>query len=383
MIYDFDQTIERRGTDSVKWGYYPEDVLPLWVADMDFRSAEPVLQALRERVDHGVFGYTRPAPALKTAIQERLSRLYQWAVNEDEILMLPGVVTGLNVAIQAYSVPGESILAQPPVYFHFLRDPVHHRRVLIDPPLSRKHDTYEIDFDRFEKSIDNQTRVFILCNPHNPVGRVFSRGELEKLAEICVRHRVIICSDEIHCDLVYPGYRHIPIATLSTEVSDRTVTLMAPSKTYNVAGLECGYAIIKNRDLRRIWQNASYGIVPGVSVMGQAAALAALSGGQEWLDQVLIYLQHSRDFVAEYIRQSMSAIRMCRTEATYLAWLDCSDTGIPGNLADFFLREARVGLNNGPDFGKGGEGFVRLNFACARTTLADALTRMSAALARL
>jgi cystathionine beta-lyase len=379
MEYHFDDVVERRGSDCIKWGFYPEDVIPLWVADMDFKSAEPIVQALHQRVDHGVFGYTRPEPALRLAVRERMDRLYQWDVSEEEILLLPGVVSGLNIAIQAYAAAGEAILAQPPVYFHFLRDPVHHGRVLIDPPLSRNGDSYEIDFERFEKSITKQTRVFILCNPHNPVGRVFSRAELEKIADICLRQRVIICSDEIHCDLIYPGYRHIPIATLSPEVADRTVTLMAPSKTFNVAGLDCGYAIIQNRDLRRSWQNARYAIVPGVNIMGQVAALTALKEGQEWLDQVIVYLRSNRDFLIEYLRRNLPAIRMCRMEATYLAWLDCSGAEIPGNPAEFFLREARVGLNNGPDFGRGGEGFVRLNFACARKTLAAALDRMSAA----
>jgi cystathionine beta-lyase len=382
MEYHFDEVVERRGSDCIKWGFYPEDVIPLWVADMDFKSAEPIIQALHRRVDHGVFGYTRPEPSLRLAIRERMDSLYQWQVAEEEILLLPGVVSGLNIAIQAYSAGGEAILAQPPVYFHFLRDPVHHGRVLIDPPLSRSGDSYEIDFEHFERSITKQTRVFILCNPHNPVGRVFSRAELEKIADICLRHRVVICSDEIHCDLVYSSYRHIPIATLSPEVADRTVTLMAPSKTYNVAGLDCGYAIIQNRDLRRSWQNARYAIVPGVNIMGQVAALSALKEGQEWLDQVIVYLQGNRDFLAEYVSRKLPAIRMIRMEATYLAWLDCSSAKIPGSPAEFFLREARVGLNHGPDFGRGGEGFIRLNFACARKTLAEALDRMSAALNR-
>jgi cysteine-S-conjugate beta-lyase len=382
MEYNFDDFIERRGSDCIKWDFYPEDVIPLWVADMDFKSAEPIIQALRQRVDHGVYGYTRPEPALRRAIRERMDRMYGWHVAEEEILLLPGVVSGLNIAIQAFASAGEAILAQPPVYFHFLRDPVHHGRVLIDPPLSRNGDSYEIDFEQFEKSITNQTRVFILCNPHNPVGRVFSRAELEKIADICLRHRVIICSDEIHCDLIYPGCRHLPIATLSPEVADRTVTLMAPSKTFNVAGLDCGYAIIQNRDLRRSWQNARYALVPGVNIMGQVAALAALREGQDWLDQVIVYLQGNRDFLAEYLHGNLPAIRICRMEATYLAWLDCSGAEMPGNPAEFFLREARVGLNNGPDFGKGGEGFVRLNFACARKTLAEALDRMSAAMSR-
>ncbi len=382
MKYDFDQVIERRNTDSIKWGYYQEDVIPLWVADMDFRSAEPIIQALRRRVDHGVFGYSRSPQALRLAIQERLKRLYRWEVKEEEILLLPGIVSALNIAIQAYAEIGDAILAQPPVYFHFLRDPVHYGRTLIDPPLTRKGDSYEIDIEQFEKSITNRTRVFILCNPHNPVGRVFSREELQRISEICLCHHLIICSDEIHCDLVYSESRHIPIATLSPEVADRTVTLMAPSKTFNVAGLECGYAIIRNKELRRSWQDASYAIIPGVNIMGHVAALAALREGQEWLDQIMVYLQGNRDFLAGYLREKMPAIGMCRMEATYLAWLDCNSAGIPGNPAEFFLKEARVGLNHGPDFGKGGEGFVRLNFACPRKTLSDALDRMAAAMTR-
>jgi cystathionine beta-lyase len=383
MKYDFDQVIERRNTDSIKWGYYHEDVIPLWVADMDFRSAEPIIQALRRRVDHGVFGYSRSPQALRLAIQERLQRLYRWGVKEEEILLLPGIVSALNIAIQAYAGIGDAILAQPPVYFHFLRDPVHHGRTLIDPPLARKGDSYEIDLEQFEKSITNRTRVFILCNPHNPVGRVFSREELQRISEICLRHQLIICSDEIHCDLVYSESCHIPIAALGPEVAERTVTLMAPSKTFNVAGLECGFAIIRNRELRRRWQDTSYAIIPGVNIMGHVAALAALGEGQEWLDQIMGYLQGNRDFLAGYLREQMPAIGMCRMEATYLAWLDCNSAGILGNPAEFFLKEARVGLNNGPDFGKGGEGFVRLNFACPRKTLSGALDRMAAAMTRL
>lgn len=383
MKYDFDQVVARRGTDSIKWGLYPEDVIPLWVADMDFRSAEPVLQALRDRIEHGVLGYPRPSPALKAAIRDRMKQLYGWEVREEEILLIPGVVTGINLAIQAYSARGEAILAQPPVYFHFLRDPVHHGRMLIDPPLARRGESYEIDFEQFEKSITGQTRAFILCNPHNPVGRVFSRAELEKLAEICLRRRLVLCSDEIHCDLVYPGCRHIPIASISPEIADRTVTLMAPSKTYNIAGLECACAIIPNASLRRMWQNASYGLVPGVGIAGLSAALAALTEGQEWLDQVMSYLEGNRNFLAQYLNENLPAIRMCRMEATYLAWLDCSQTGIRGNLCEFFLKEARVALNNGPDFGKGGEGFVRLNFACPRSVLTEGLARMADAIRRL
>ena len=243
MKYDFDRVIERRGTDSIKWKKYGNGVIPMWVADMDFISAESIIKALHQRVDHGIFGYPLPSEELRAVIRERLGRLYHWEIEDDDLIFLPGLVTGLNVAFQAYAAPGDGVLAQTPVYFHFIKDPVWHGRILNDPPLVQKGDTYEIDFDQFEKAITDRTRIFVLCNPHNPVARVFTLKELERLAETCLRHHLIIISDEIHCDLLYPGYRHIPIATLSPEVADRTVTLMAPSKTYNLAGLHCGFGI--------------------------------------------------------------------------------------------------------------------------------------------
>jgi cystathionine beta-lyase len=380
MHYDFDQIIERRETDSIKWGIHPAEVIPMWVADMDFRSAEPIIEALRERAGHGVFGYSRPPHALTAIIQERMKRLYDWEVSEPEIVFLPGIVTGLNIAFQAFANPGDAVLAQPPVYFHFLRDPVQHGRVLQDPPLVQIGDTYEIDFDTFEGAITEETRIFVLCNPHNPVGRVFTRSELERIAEICLRHKLIVCSDEIHCDLVYPPRRHIPFATISPEVGDMTVTLMSPSKTYNIAGLGCGYAVIKNKELRRKWRNVSFGMIPGVNIMGHVAAAAGLRDGQDWLDQVLDYLQINRDFLASYLREGMPAIRMSKVEATYLAWLDCRRTGITENPSEFFLQKARVALSNGGDFGQGGYGFVRLNFACPRKRLVRALDQMRLAL---
>jgi cystathionine beta-lyase len=380
MKYNFDEDIERRDTDSVKWGVYSSEVIPLWVADMDFKSADPIIRALKLRVDHGVFGYSRPPRALSRVLQERMLRLYHWELAEPEIVFLPGIVAGLNIAFQAFAAPEEGILAQPPVYFHFLRDPVQHGRVLQDPPLVRNGDSYEIEFEQFERAITGSTRIFVLCNPHNPVGRVYTRAELETIAEICLRHGLIICSDEIHCDLVYPPHRHIPIATLGPEVEDRTITLMAPSKTYNIAGLECGYAIIKNAGLRRRWRDFSSGIIPGVNIMGHVAALAGLNNGQEWLEQVLAYLQGNRDFLSGYLREKMPSLRMCRVEATYLAWLDCREAGVIGKPSEFFLNKAGVALSDGAEFGKGGAHFVRLNFACPQKKLVQALERMKKAL---
>jgi cystathionine beta-lyase len=359
---------------------YPGNVIPLWVADMDFRSAEPIVQALRNRAEHGIFGYSRLSQEFIPALQKRFRLLYGWDVAEPEIVFLPGIVTGINIAIQAFTSPGDGVLAQPPVYFHLLRDPVHHGRVLQDPPLTPKGDSYEIDFDLFERAITRDTRLFLFCNPHNPVGRVYTKTELETIAEICLRHRLIVCSDEIHCDLIYPPNRHIPIATLSREMEAQTITLMAPSKTYNIAGLECGYAVIKNEELRRRWREFSFGLIPSVNIMGQVAALAGLQEGQDWLDQVLAYLKGNRDFLAEFFQTEMPSIRINKVEATYLVWLDCREAGIIGKLSEFFLKRAGVALNDGTDFGKGGTNFLRLNFACPRKKLLQALHQMKNAL---
>ncbi len=268
MKYDFDRIIERRDTDSIKWRRFSNDVIPLWVADMDFVSPEPVIEALHERVDHRVFGYAGPGEELINIIRQRLKRLYDWDVPAEHIIFVPGVVTGLNLAFQLFAGHGDAVLVQPPVYSHFIADPVNRGRTLIDPPIVQKGDTYEIDFDAFEKSITDSTRIYVLCNPHNPVGRVFRKDELQRLADICIRHDILICADEIHCDLLYPGHQHIPIATLGSEVADRTITFMSPSKTFNLAGLKCSFAVIKNPLLRKTWIRGSEGLIPHVNIMG-------------------------------------------------------------------------------------------------------------------
>jgi len=383
MKYDFDQIIDRKDTDSIKWQRYDNEVIPLWVADMDFVSPEPIIKALHERVDHRVFGYAGPSEELISVIQGRLKRLYRWDVLPEHIIFVPGVVTGLNLAFHLFADPGDSVLVQPPVYSHFITDPVIRGRTLIDPPLTKKRDTYEIDFDAFERTITTRTKVYVLCNPHNPVGRVFRIDELERLAHICIRHKILICADEIHCDLLYPGYHHIPIATLGNEVADRTITFMSPSKTFNLAGLSCSFAVITNPLLRKAWIRGSEGLIPHINIMGLTAALAAFKEGQEWLDQCLSYLKGNRDFLVEYVREKLPSLNMTHIEGTYLAWLDCRQSGIQGNPFHFFLKEGRVALNNGAECGKGGEGFVRLNFACPRKTLVEALERMAGALEKL
>jgi cystathionine beta-lyase len=395
MIYDFDEIIERRPSGCAKWNAYESDVLPLWVADMDFRSPQPVIEALRCQVDHGVFGYGLEPPELRPLLQERLQRLYGWRVEAEALVFVPGVVIGYSLATHAVTEPGDGLMVQTPVYYPMLRVPGYTGCTLDAMELSQPPMTlggqprggplgwtdgqYEIDMDAFEAAIRPRTRIFILCNPHNPVGRVFTRRELEDMAEICLHHDVVICSDEIHCDLVFPGHWHLPIASLAPEIEARTITLMAPSKTYNVAGLHASVAIIPNPELRQRFLAAQRGIVPHLDIMGYAAMLAAYAEGDPWLEQALRYLEVNRDFVFDAV-QELPGLSMTRPEGTYLAWIDCRQAHLEQPPHTFFLEKARVGLNNGAQFGQGGEGFVRLNFGCPRATLADALERMRAAL---
>ena len=380
MKYDFDQIIDRRSTDSIKWNLYG-DAIPLWVADMDFPAPEPVICALTDRVAHGIFGYGKEPDELRTVLVERLKRLYDWEVSPDALLFLPGIVSGFNVAARATACPGDGILVQTPVYFPFFRVPHNLHLTMNEMELTRRDDGhYEVDFDLFEETITGRTCFFLFCSPHNPVGRVFSREELERMAEICLRHNVTICSDEIHCDLVFKGHRHIPIASLSPEVARQTITLMAPSKTYNVAGIHASVGIITDPDLRDQFKAAGAGLVPHMSVLGYTSMISAYRDGDEWLGQVLDYMQANRDFLFDYVDKHLPGITMERPEGTYLAWIDCRGADLPDNAHKFFLKEAGVAMNDGATFGKGGEGFVRLNFACPRATLVQALEQMREAL---
>ncbi|MBL7062741.1 MAG: putative C-S lyase [Anaerolineae bacterium] len=380
MPHDFDQIIDRRHTDSAKWRCYDEDVLPLWVADMDFAVPEPVIRALEERVAHPIFGYGIPPDTLREVVQERLARLYGWRVETDDIFFLPGVVTGFNLACHAIGAPGDEVLVEAPVYPPMLVAPGHTRRTCKVVPLVEGRERYEHDFDCFERAITERTSLFLLCNPHNPVGRVFETAELERLAETCLRNDIVICSDEIHCDFVYPDHQHVPIASLAPEVGAQTITLLAPSKTYNIAGLSCSVGVVQNPDLRARLEQAGAGLVPHVNVLGYTAAMAVYCDGQPWLEALLVYLEANRDVLLEHIDTHMPGIKCKQPEGTFLAWLDCREPSIPGSPHQFFLERARVALNDGAAFGAGGEGFVRLNFGCPRATLIEGLERMRAAL---
>ncbi len=381
--HDFDRLVERRGSDSMKWSRYPGDVLPLWVADMDFTSPPAVVEALRRRVEHGVFGYGVEPPEMRAVVQDRLQSLYGWRVNPEDLLFLPGVVVGFNLTARAVGEPGDGVLIQTPSYPPFFAVGPNTGRTVETAPLVRTERGYEIDFEAFEGAITPRTRVFLLCNPHNPVGRVYSRAELERLAEICLRHDLVICSDEIHQDFVYPGHTHVPIASLAPEVARRTVTLISPSKTYNIAGFHFAIAVAGDQELMGRLKAATGGLLasrPGL--LDFVAGLAAYKEGNGWLEEALSHLRGNRDFLVGFVRDSLPGVSVFEPEGTYLAWLDCRRAGIDGPPWEFFLKEARVALSEGIAFGPEGEGFVRLNFGCPRATLEEALGRMKEALQR-
>jgi cystathionine beta-lyase len=382
MTFDFDRVIDRRASDSNKWRKYPADVLPLWVADMDFPSPPAVVQALRTRVDQGFFGYLMEKPELHEAVAERVAKRYGWRVSPDAVVLLPGVIAGFNLALRALTSPGDGLLVQTPVYPPILRAAGNHGLVREEHALTcGGGGRYTVDLDAFARALGPHTRAFLLCNPHNPVGRVFERTELESMAAACARRDVWIVADEIHCDLLLDGRRHVPIATLSPEIEARTITFMAPSKTFNLPGLKCAVAIIPNAAVRERLAAAVADLVPKINVLGHTAAVAAYRQGDPWLEALLRYLEANRDFLAKEVPQRLPGGTLTPAEATYLAWLDCRDARVPfGDPYTFFLERGRVALNDGRLFGPGGEGFVRLNFGCPRPLLVEGLERMARAL---
>lgn len=380
MPFDFDTPINRKDTGSIKWDIYQgRDVLPLWVADMDFASPPQVLAALHERIDHGIFGYAFAPRGLKEMIIERLRTRHNWDVHSDWLVWLPGLVTGINIACRAIAAPGDAILTTIPAYPPFLAAPELAGCELITVEHPNRNGAYQIDFEAIESAVTEHTRLFILCNPHNPTGRVFTRQELSKLVEICLRRNLIICADEIHCDLVLDAdKRHTSIAALDQAIAARTITLLSPSKTFNLPGLGCSLAVIPDEGLRKRFTNVMQGIVPHVNIMGYTAALAAYRDCEDWHRELIDYLRRNRERVESFIG-STPGLSMNHVEATYLAWIDARELDVPDPY--IFFEEAGVGLSNGADFGV--PGFVRLNFGCPRATLEMALDRISAAIRNL
>jgi len=377
-LYDFDEVVDRRNTASEKWDKYRgRDIIPMWVADMDFRSPPVVLEALQRRTEHGVFGYTGASPKLNDAVMQMLERDHGWRIDPQWIVWLPGLVTGLNVTCRAVGLDGDEVLTLVPVYPPFLSAPRYSRRGVVRVRLHEATNRWSIDFERLAEAVTPRTRLFMLCNPHNPVGRVFERHELERLAELSLANDMVICADEIHCGLVLdPGQRHIPIATLSPEVEQRTITLMAPSKTFNLAGLGCSFAIIPSEILRRRFMEAKAGIVPMINPYGYLAAQTAYTHGEPWRQELIAYLRRNRKLLADSLPQMAGGLSMAPVEATYLAWIDHRRASLADPVR--FFEEAGVGLQDGRDFD--GPGFVRLNFGCPRALLRQAIERMSIAL---
>ena len=386
MPFDFDTVIERCDTDCAKWDaikmrYPGKDILPMWVADMDFNTAPPIIEALKKRAEHGMFGYVLKSPSYNDAVLGWVKRRHGWDLKPEWLCNSPGVVTALALCIHAFTQPGDKVMVQPPVYHPFFRVILSNGRQLVTNPLILNGEKYTIDFDDLEKKADAGTRMMIISNPHNPIGRLWTREELDRLGRFCVDHDVVLVSDEVHCDLVYRGKRHVPTASVSEEVALQTVTCMAPSKTFNLAGLKTSVIIIPNPKLRRSYQRTLMNLaLGGDSAFGVAALEAAYTQGDAWLDALLVYLEDNMDFTIRYFQENAPKIKAFRSEATYLLWLDCRGLGLgPKALDEFMLEKAGVWLDDGQLFGQGGEGFQRLNFACPRATLTEGLSRIARA----
>jgi cystathionine beta-lyase len=380
MSFDFDHVIDRRGSDSLKW-HSPgqSELLPMWVADMDFASPDCVLRAVRQRVDHAVFGYSVATDEVNRAVVDWAASHYQWEVDPEWIIWLPGLVPGLHAACLAYATGAEEVLTFVPVYPPFLSAPHATGRAVKQVPLTRDKGHWTIDLDAMKAAVGPSTRLLLFCHPHNPVGRAFRREELEALAEVCDHHDLIVCSDEIHCDLMLDARPHIPFACLGESIGRRTVTLMSAAKTFNITGLNCGFAIISEPQLRQRFRRAARGIVPSPNALGYAACRAAFQQGEAWRRALLDYLRGNRDLIESYLPSHLPMFSMDHVEATYLAWIDTRWLG-ERNKASFF-EQAGVRLSDGATFA--GAGFMRLNFGCPRTTLRQALERIREAVTRL
>jgi cystathionine beta-lyase len=386
MKYDFDKIVDRTATESMKW-VYPrqvlkvEDAIPMWVADMDFEAPPALVDALGRRAAHGIFGYPLVPPSFYAAAIGWLGRRHGWPIQKEWMSMTPGVVPALNYAVRAFSKRGDGVIIQTPVYHPFFYAIENNGRRIVRNPLRFDGRRYLMDFDDLESKIDAPGRMLILCSPHNPVGRVWTREELERLAMIAVERDLLVISDEIHHDLVYPGHRHHVLAALSPEMAARTLTFIAPSKTFNIPGLATAAAVASNPDLFKKFEDEAErsGFDLG-QVFGIVGFEAAYAHGEDWLEALLPYLEANVDFLEKFLTDRVPQIRLIRPEGTYLALLDCRELGLDqAALNDFFLKKARVYLNDGTMFGSELEGFVRINFGCPRALLAQALERIDRA----
>jgi len=399
MIYlqdSFDEIVERKNSLSVKWDNYQpifdkNDILPMWVADSDWKTAPEVIEKLKSRAEHGIFGYSYADDKIKESIINWINRKYNWKIKKEWIVFDTGVVPALNFTLTMLTNPSDGVIIQPPVYRPFFEAVDNNHCELIKNDLIYENGQYKINFSNLQKIIDdyknnNKTiKAVILCSPHNPVGRVWNKSEINKLLKIAVKENIYILSDEIHCDLTYPGIKHFPTALIGDNYRDKIITYMAPSKTFNIAGLHTSYTIISNKKLRDKYAKIKHGFSSGNSPFGLNALKTAYNKGDNWLDSQQQYLKGNLDYTADYLKKEIPEIKLVYPEGTYLLWLDCRGLGFEKNenLIDFFNNEAEVGLNPGTWFGESGRGFMRMNIACPRSILKKGLDRINIAVKKL
>ncbi len=391
MKYDFNQVCDRKKTDCVKWDFAPfmfghNDVLPMWVADMDFPVAAPIVEALKKRAGHEFYGYTAAGAGVIQSVMDRMWNKYAWKIKPEWIVFTPGIVPALNIAVRALTRPGDEIIIQEPVYYPFFPAVTSGGCQIVNNQLKLINGTYQMDFDDLERQFQDRDciipfthriKAMILCNPHNPMGRVWNPKELTRLGEIALKHSVVVIADEIHCELLFKGHRHTPFASISESFEQNSITCMSPSKTFNLAGLHVSAIIIPDEKLRRLFSDTRSGIVPEPNLFGFTALEAAYRFGDEWLTQLLDYLQDNLDFLLKYFAERIPKVKVIEPQGTYLIWLDCRELGMDDMTLRSFMRdEVRVGLDDGFLFGSGGSGFQRINIACPRPILEEALRRI-------
>ena len=375
MTFNFEEGIDRRHSDSSKWNKYGKEVLPMWVADMDFRSPPCIIEALHQRVEHGVFGYGVRPKELLDVVVERMASRYHWHIKPEWIVILPGVVAGLNLSVRAFTAPDETTIAPTPIYPPFRKSSAFAHRAQLNAPLRLENERWVMDLAALESQLTGKEKLLMLCNPQNPGGTIYTREELQQQLAFAKRHDLIVCSDEIHCDLLLEtGVKHIPFATLSADAEQRSITLLSPSKTFNIAGLGASLAIIPDASLRKQFTTTRDGIVPSVDVLALTAATAAWRDGEPWLQELLPYLRRHRDRLVSAVN-AMPGLTMASPQATYLGWVDA--TALPVENPTLFFQKAGLGFSPGADFGEAK--FVRINFGCTSATLEEAIRRMNAA----
>ena len=391
MKYDFNQICDRKNTNCFKWDFIQpifgnDDVIPMWVADMDFPVATPIVEALKRRAEHEFYGYTKASTDVIQSVVDRIWDKYAWKIKPEWVVFTPGVVPALNIAVRMLTHPGDEIILQEPVYYPFFPAVTSSGCQIVNNQLKLINGRYEMDYEDLEHQfharigmlpVPNRIKAIMLCNPHNPVGRLWSKEELTKLGDIAIKHGVVVISDEIHCELLFKDHQHTPFASISEEFEQNSIVCMSPSKTFNLAGLEVSSIIIPNKKLRHLFINTRTGILPEPNLFGYTALEAAYRFGDEWLDQLLDYLQGNLDFLLKYFANRIPKIKVIKPQGTYLIWLDCRDLGMDDmTLRNFMRDKAKVGFDDGFLFGSGGSGFQRMNIACPRPILEEALIRI-------